>query len=70
MKTFLKSFIVECDRKKVNLEYLNHFVRYKYFEIESLSDALIKQNLGMTRGPKRCFFSTASGNTGLLNLND
>ena len=56
MKTFFKKVIVECDRKKVNfhmrqddtsfqtiynLEYLNHYVRYKYFEIASLSDALL-----------------------------
>ena len=55
-KTFLGMVIAEFDKKKVishqslkddasfqtilNLEYLNHYVRYKYFETESLSDAL------------------------------
>ena len=28
-----------------NLEYLNHYVRYKYFEVESLSDALLKNKI-------------------------
>ena len=46
-KTFLGMVIAEFDKKKVishqslkDDEYLNHYVRYKYFETESLSDSL------------------------------